>query len=76
MIMGTITVKVDDELRRKMQMVRINWSKYIRDAIRRRVDLERRQSAAEKLLKGLKAGNNVVPKGFINGTLRETREAR
>lgn len=76
MILGTVTIKVDDELRRKMQIVRINWSKYIRDAIRRRVDLEQRQSAAEKLLKGLKAGNNVVPKGFINGTLRELREAR
>ena len=57
-------------------MVRINWSEYIREAIRRRVELEERREAAERLLEGLKAKKPVAPKGFINETLREMREAR
>ena len=74
--MHTVTVKVDEELKRKMGAVRINWSQYIREAIRRRVELEERKRAAEKLLEGLKTRKHVVPKGFINKTIRETRETR
>lgn len=75
MLLGTVTVKVDGELKRKMGVVRINWSEYIREAIRRRVELEERRSAAEKLLEGLRVGKHVAPKGFINETIREMREA-
>lgn len=74
--MHTVTVKVDEELKRKMGVVRINWSQYIREAIRRRVELEERKRVAEKLLEGLKTRKHVVPKGFINRTIRETRETR
>jgi len=76
MLLGTVTVKVDEELKRTMSVVKINWSEYIRKAIRRRVELEERRNAAEKLLEGLRVGKHVVPKGFINETIRETREAR
>ena len=72
----TVTVKVDEDLKRKMGVVRINWSEYIREAIRRRIELEERREAAERLLDGLKARKHVAPKGFINETLREMREAR
>jgi len=75
MLLYTVTVKVDEELKKKMSVVRINWSEYIREAIRRRVELEKRRSAAEKLLEGLKARKHVAPKGFINETIREMREA-
>jgi len=74
--LGTVTVKVDEKLKRTMSVVKINWSEYIREAIRRRVELEERRSAAKKLLEGLRAGKHVVPKGFINKTIREMREAR
>jgi len=76
MLLGTVTVKVDEKLKRTMSAVKINWSEYIREAIRRRVELEERRRAAEKLLEGLRAGKHVVPKGFINETIREMREAR
>ncbi|PIX32154.1 hypothetical protein COZ60_00630 [Candidatus Bathyarchaeota archaeon CG_4_8_14_3_um_filter_42_8] len=76
MLLGTVTVKVDEKLKRTMSVVKINWSEYIREAIRRRVELEERRSAAKKLLEGLRAGKHVVPKGFINKTIREMREAR
>jgi len=76
MLLGTVTVKVDEKLKRTMSVVKINWSEYIREAIRRRVELEERRRAAERLLEGLRAGKHVVPKGFINKTIREMREAR
>lgn len=74
--MYTVTVKVDEELKRKMSVVRINWSDYIREAIRQRVELEERKRAAERLLESLKAGRHKAPKGFINETIREMREGR
>ncbi|KPV64435.1 MAG: hypothetical protein AOA65_0967 [Candidatus Bathyarchaeota archaeon BA1] len=76
MLLYTVTVKVDEGLKRKMGMVRINWSEYIREAIRRRVEMEERRGAAERLLQGLKVGKHIAPKGFINETIREMREAR
>jgi len=74
--LDTVTVKVDGELRKRMGSVKINSSEYIRQAIRQRIELEERRKAAEKLLEGLKAGKPVAPKGFINKTIREMREAR
>lgn len=76
MIMRTITVKVDEVLKRKMRMVRTNWSEYIREAIQRRIELDERRRAAEKLLEDLRIRKHVAPKGFINKTIREMREAR
>ena len=73
MLLGTVTVKVDEDLRRKMSEVRINWSEYIREAIRRRVELEKKRRAAEKLLEGLRLKRHVVPSGFINEAIREMR---
>lgn len=74
--MDTVTVKVAGDLKEKMQRIGINWSAYIRDAIRRRVELEERREAVERLLEGLKAGEPTAPKGFINETIREMRAGR
>ena len=76
MFLGTVTVKVDDDLRKRMREVKINWSEFIREAIRRRVELEERRRSAEKLLEKLRLRKHVVPTGFINQTIREMREAR
>ena len=76
MLLGTVSVKVDEGLKLKMRSVRVNWSEYIREAIRRRVELEARKSAAEKLLEELKARKHVAPKGFIDETIKELREIR
>jgi hypothetical protein len=59
-----------------MKGVDINWSEYIRETIRRRIELEERKDAAKKLLEDLKAKRHVVPRGFINKSIRETRETR
>jgi len=76
MLLGTVSIKVDEGLKRRMRSVRVNWSEYIREAIRRRVELEARKSAAEKLLEDLKARKHVAPKGFIDETIKELRETR
>jgi len=36
--------------------------------------LEKRKEAAKRLLKSLKVRKHVVPKGFINETIREMRK--
>ena len=74
--MGTVTIKVDEDLKRMMSKIKINWSEYIREAIKRRIELEQRREAARRLLEGLKSGKHVVPKGFINEVLRKGRENR
>jgi len=43
MPLRTITVKVDEELKRKMDSIDINWSEYIREAIRQRIEMEERK---------------------------------
>jgi len=76
MLLGTVTIKVDDGLKKAMSTVKINWSEYVRQAIRRRIELEERRRAAERLLEDLRAGKHAVPKGFINKAIREMRETR
>ncbi len=76
MLLGTVSVKVDEGLKQRMRSVRVNWSKYIREAIQQRVELEARRSAAEKLLEDLNARKHVAPKGFIDETIRDMRETR
>jgi len=74
--MRTVTVKVDDKLRKRMASVAINWSRYIREAIAERIEREERKKAAEALLRSLEARKHVVPKGFIDQTIREARKTR
>jgi predicted transcriptional regulator len=74
--MRTVTVKLDDKLKKKMAAVAINWSEYIRRAIAERVEREERREAAAKLLESMQHGAHRVPKGFVNDTIRKTREER
>lgn len=72
--MGTVTVKIDDYLKKGDEKVKINWSEYIREAIKRRIEIEEKREAAEKLLEGLRVRKHTAPSGFINETIREMRE--
>ncbi len=71
-----LTVRIDRELRERMRKIRINWSEFVREAIRQRVELEERKAAGERLLKALEERRYEVPKGFINSVIREAREGR
>jgi len=71
----SVTIKVDAELKRRMEGVDENWSAYLRDAIKERVEQEERRRAAAALLENLKTGKFKVPDGFINSVIRETRDS-
>jgi len=73
MTAATLTIRIDDDLRKKMNQLNIDWSEYIRDAIRQKIASEARKEAGAHLISDLKAGRHRVPKGFINKTIRETR---
>ncbi len=73
--MGTVTIRIDADLRKKMDRLNINWSEYIREAIRQKIASEARKEAGERLLSDLKTGRHRVQKGFINKTIREMRES-
>jgi len=74
--MRTVSIKLDDKLKRKMSTVTINWSEYIRRAIAERVEREERKEAATKLLDAAQRGLHRVPKGFVNEAIRKGREER
>ena len=73
--MDTVTIKVEEDLKRKMEGIKENWSAYLREAIRRRVEQEERKKAAETLLESLKTDAMKVPMGFVDSVIRETRES-
>jgi hypothetical protein len=71
---STVTVKVQKELKKKMNETDINWSDFIRESIQHRIQLGERRKTGEKLLKHLSEKRDTVPKGFINKTIRQLRE--
>ncbi len=75
-LVRTITVKVDDRLRKRMAEVTINWSRYIRESIAERIEREERKKAAQELLEDIRKRKHVAPRGFINQTIREARKTR
>jgi predicted transcriptional regulator len=72
--MESVTIKVDEELKKKMETIKENWSAYLREAIRQRVEQEERKRAAEKLLEANSKDKLKVPLGYINRVIRETRD--
>lgn len=74
--MATVTIKVEPELKKRMSEVDENWSAYLRDAIRERLEMEERRNAARRLLNDMESGERRVPPGFIEATIREARDAR
>ncbi len=48
--MAVITVRVDDETKRMMEQVGINWSEFIREAIKKKLSEERRKNLARAVL--------------------------
>jgi len=48
--MAVITVRVDNETRRMMKEIKINWSEFIRKAITRKIEEEKRKNIAKAVL--------------------------
>ena len=75
-LVRTITVKVDDRLRKRMAQVTINRSRYVHESIVERIEREERKKAAQELLEDIRTRKHVAPRGFINQTIREARKTR
>ncbi|MEM0320368.1 MAG: hypothetical protein QXS67_03035 [Candidatus Nezhaarchaeales archaeon] len=72
-IMPVITIRVSDELKKKMREVKLNWSEEIREFIKQRInELEREKSIKEamEILKDKKG----VERGFSALSVREDRD--
>ncbi|MEM4727551.1 MAG: hypothetical protein QXD04_04790 [Candidatus Bathyarchaeia archaeon] len=48
--MTVITIRIDEETRRMMKEVRLNWSEYIRNAIKMKIEEERKKNLAKAIL--------------------------
>ena len=48
--MAVITVRIDEETKRLMKQIKINWSEFIRNAIKDKIEEERRRSLAKAIL--------------------------
>lgn len=70
---SVVTVKVSDELKRKMKQVKMNWSKYIRDAIQRKIEEQRFKVASAKLDE-IRMRSKPVPTDELVSWIREDRE--
>jgi len=70
---SAVTVKVSDELKEKMRQVRVNWSEYIRDAIRKKIE-EQKVKAASVRLDEVRKRAKPVPTDELVSWIREDRE--
>ncbi|MEM4576696.1 MAG: hypothetical protein QW701_04455 [Candidatus Nezhaarchaeales archaeon] len=48
--MTVITVRVDEETKRQMKLIKINWSEFIRNAIKSKIEEEKRRNLAKAVL--------------------------
>jgi Arc/MetJ-type ribon-helix-helix transcriptional regulator len=44
-----ITVKVPQEMKKKMKQIDVNWSEYIRECVQKKIDQEKKRAAFDKL---------------------------
>ncbi len=75
--MRTVTIKLDDILKKKMSAVTINWSEYIILAICGQGGEGRKERSSGQTIRW--PSTRIPPrspKGFVNETIRKTREER
>ena len=46
---SVITVKVPDQMKKKMKQVNVNWSAYIRECVQKKIDEQKKKAAAARL---------------------------
>jgi len=70
---NAITVKVPNELKKKMKEINLNWSEYVRDCIQKKID-EQRMKAASAKLDEIRARTKPVSTDEVVSWIREDRE--
>jgi len=68
-----ITVKVPRELKKKMKQVDINWSEYIRECVKKKINQEKMKAASKKLDEIRKRTKPVSEEELLSW-IREGRE--
>jgi Arc/MetJ-type ribon-helix-helix transcriptional regulator len=74
--MTVITVRVDDETRRMMKEIKINWSEFIREAIARKIEEEKRKNIAKAVLINEKLRRRSKSEPSAEEIIRMFREAQ
>lgn len=68
-----VTVKVPNELKKKMKQVNVNWSEYIRDAIQKKLEKQKLKEASVKIDE-IRQRAKPVPTDKLVSWIREDRE--
>jgi post-segregation antitoxin (ccd killing protein) len=70
---SVITIKIPSDLKKKMRQLKINWSEYIRNAIQKKLEEERKKIASVKLDE-IRARSKPVATDELVAWIREYRE--
>jgi len=70
---SVITVKIPSDLKKKMKRVKINWSEYVRNAVRKKLEEEEKKMASTKLDE-IRARSKPVATDELVAWIRENRE--
>jgi metal-responsive CopG/Arc/MetJ family transcriptional regulator len=70
---SVITVKIPSDLKKKMKRIKINWSEYIRNAVQKKLEEEKKKMASIKLDE-IRARSKPVATDELVAWIREYRE--
>jgi Arc/MetJ-type ribon-helix-helix transcriptional regulator len=68
-----ITVKIPEEMKKKMKQIHVNWSEYIRECVQKKINQEKMRAASEKLDEIRKRSKPVSTEEIVSW-IREDRE--
>ena len=68
-----ITVKVPQEMKKKMKQIDVNWSEYIRECVQKKIDQEKKIAAFDKLDEIRKRSKPTTTEEIV-AWIREDRE--
>lgn len=75
-VMTVITVRIDEETKRMMDEIRINWSEFIRNAIKNKIMEERRRNLAKAVLINEKMRRKSAGEAKAEEIIRRFRDER
>ncbi|MEM0053626.1 MAG: hypothetical protein QXL89_05525 [Nitrososphaeria archaeon] len=74
--MAIITVRVSEEIRKKMREININWSEFIRKAIEEKIYEEKRKNLAKAVLRNERLKKKSLGEEKAEEIIRRFRDER
>ncbi|MEM3873468.1 MAG: hypothetical protein QXE05_12990 [Nitrososphaeria archaeon] len=74
--MALITVRVSEEIRKKMREININWSEFIRKAIEEKIYEEKRKNLAKAVLRNERLKKKSLGEEKAEEIIRRFRDER